>query len=139
MANRDARKAGRRSAQLAKLDAKGVEEAAFFWSCAKAARPRSHGAAGELFGKQLAAGINFAAYDAIPVKVALPAGLTGSAEVPALTSFGSLAGRVPGFLSENVKRMGYSVPTPIQKHAVGCGPPAPTTSHKRATSQSLVL
>jgi ATP-dependent RNA helicase DDX3X len=104
---------------------KGNAEADFFWACAaqamksngpKRSHPRN---ANELFGKQLTAGINFEQYDHIPVsrKCEGPT-VKACGVIPCLADFGALADRLPRFLFENVKRMGYVVPTPIQKHAV---------------------
>ena len=70
---------------------------------------RSHGNEAELFGKQLAAGINFAAYDKIPVSRTLPTPAyeaTVGREVPPLPTFGQLEAILPPFLHRNVQKMG---------------------------------
>eukprot|EP00600_Ochromonadales_sp_CCMP1393_P005763 CAMPEP_0174955638 /NCGR_PEP_ID=MMETSP0004_2-20121128/1091_1 /TAXON_ID=420556 /ORGANISM="Ochromonas sp., Strain CCMP1393" /LENGTH=1031 /DNA_ID=CAMNT_0016203585 /DNA_START=104 /DNA_END=3199 /DNA_ORIENTATION=- len=42
-------------------------------------------------------------------------------EIPVLSAFSELEGMVPPFVFQNIQRMQYEVPTPIQKHAVPLG------------------
>lgn len=69
----------------------------------------------ELFHRQGAVGIKFSSYDKIDVEVKGP---QGSETVPPLEGFSSLGSTLPPFLRENLRRMHYERPTPIQKHAV---------------------
>lgn len=64
----------------------------------------------DIFGSGIATGINFSKYDSIPVKV------SGENAPPAIASF-ETSGLRP-FLLDNVRKSGYTVPTPIQKHSV---------------------
>jgi len=64
----------------------------------------------ELFKLRISAGINFEKYKDIPVKV------TGENVPPVIESFEGA--RLRDLLMENVKKSGYSVPTPIQKHGI---------------------
>ena len=67
-----------------------------------------------LFGGQGTKGINFDTYEAIPVDVSGP----GADEIPPLTSFSELTSSICEFLAQNIRRMKYEVPTPIQKNAI---------------------
>eukprot|EP00613_Pedinella_sp_CCMP2098_P075128 CAMPEP_0171923748 /NCGR_PEP_ID=MMETSP0993-20121228/22419_1 /TAXON_ID=483369 /ORGANISM="non described non described, Strain CCMP2098" /LENGTH=565 /DNA_ID=CAMNT_0012561849 /DNA_START=29 /DNA_END=1723 /DNA_ORIENTATION=+ len=117
------RKGNRRAAQMAAVDAKSNQEADFFWACVARAQKgtgkRVHGKAEELFGKQLTQGINFAQYEQIPVsRSCRDPSVKACEQIPTLEHFRDLQRNLPPFLFQNVQRMGYSVPTPIQKHAV---------------------
>ena len=73
----------------------------------------SEQAAAQIFGAARTAGINFDQYDAIKV---VRSGLSPDTHVPELESFGMLTN--PDWLCNNIKRMGYEKPTPIQRHAI---------------------
>lgn len=67
---RKAKKASRRAEQLAKVDAKGEAEAAYFWECKercsrekKEAKPNE----AELFGRQTTVAIDFSKYEGVEV------------------------------------------------------------------------
>ena len=120
-ANREERKGNRRAAQQYKEEKKSADEAAYFFQCAKEMENGKRIAedpafsAGALFSAGGASGgINFDAYDAITV-TRNPSG--GPA---ALTDFAVLFNdaSVPKYLVDNVERIGYAKPTPIQKHAI---------------------
>merc|ERR1719334_1267358 len=72
--------------------------------------PKAEIDAEDLFSRGIASGINFSKYDSIPVSV------TGENKPSAIKSF-STCGLRP-ILVENVKKSGYVVPTPIQKHGI---------------------
>ena len=119
--DRTARKAGKRQAQLQKMDAKASEEANFFRREVQrlgGRRPQSKiRTITELFGTQGTAGINFSQYSAIKVS---RSGRDADA-VPSLPDFRQLASVIPPFLHLNLTaadRMNYSSPTPIQQHTV---------------------
>jgi ATP-dependent RNA helicase DDX3X len=59
-------------------------------------------------------GIDFDQYDAIKVERSGP----GAESVVPLASFAAIGDALPPFALENVGRMGYQRPTPIQKHAI---------------------
>jgi hypothetical protein len=67
-----------------------------------------------LFGAQGNVGIKFDTYESIPVEVSGP----GAEGIPPITSFSELSNSIPEFLAQNISRMKYDVPTPIQKNAV---------------------
>ncbi|KAL7739671.1 hypothetical protein ACLKA6_012226 [Drosophila palustris] len=64
----------------------------------------------EMFSSGISSGINFSKYDNIPVKV------TGENVPPAITSFDNAGLRK--IVLDNVKKSGYTVPTPIQKVSI---------------------
>jgi len=116
-----AKKAGKRSAQLDAVEKKMDADENYFWKCVGDVRRPGGGArvptAQELFARQGASGIDFKQYDSIPVERSGP----NSSHVPALNNFKLLANILPPFLHANLTdedRMGYTVPTPIQKHCV---------------------
>ena len=117
---KEQRKEGRRKAQSAAVEHKMDSDEAYFWNCVQNSRGKSDQhtpSAQVLYAKQGASGIDFKQYDNIPVERSGP----NSAHVPALGNFSLLAGVLPNFLHANLTRtdrMGYSVPTPIQKHCV---------------------
>jgi len=114
------RKVGKRAAQLAKMDEKAQAEADYFWDCkARSQRAGKSGAMqiesrAELFSNQCTFAIDFAAYDAVEVTRSGP----GAQSAKVLESFQDLGSNIPEFLSTNLSLMHYSVPTPIQKHAL---------------------
>jgi len=63
-----------------------------------------------LFANAISSGINFSKYENIPIKV------TGENVPPAITSF-ETAGLKP-LLLDNIKKSGYTVPTPVQKRTL---------------------
>lgn len=63
-----------------------------------------------MFGTAISVGINFDKFDKIEVKV------TGLKDVDPITTFEDSGLRE--FLKENVKRSGYTKPTPVQKYAI---------------------
>jgi ATP-dependent RNA helicase DDX3X len=108
-------------AQNAKVNAKHSSEANHFFSAARrnaGRRPPLQAGMSErdLFkpADQGAGGINFDKYDAIEVERSGP----GAGDVPSLDDFTALFAQIPKWLGQNVERMGYRKPTPIQKHAV---------------------
>jgi ATP-dependent RNA helicase DDX3X len=124
------RKAGRRSAQMAKVNAKGAAEAEFYFKLRASemrvsAKPQSRDTItrdrDELFDKSHgSSGIRFDEYEEVPVQRS-GGGSLDNGGPPALTSFtdlNSTALNVPQFLLENIKRCGYNRPTPIQAHCV---------------------
>jgi len=115
---RQARKAGRRADQLAKMDEKARSEADYFWECkAHGQRAGNSGAKqsqADLFGTQGTFAIDFAKYDAVEVTRSGP----GAESAKVLENFRDLGNALPGFLSKNLEMMRYSIPTPIQKHAL---------------------
>lgn len=70
-----------------------------------------------LFGKKTETTEHGFIDDNIPVERSGPR----SAEIPVLQSFNELDGKVPQFMMNCIKLMGYEKPTPIQKHAVPLG------------------
>jgi len=115
---RQAKKAGRRADQLAKVDAKGQAEADYFWEC-KARSRRGNKAAdtqseAEVFGRQGTFALDFSKYDSIEVTCSGP----GSDNHKAMQDFADLGKVLPSFLARNLELMSYRVPTPIQKHAL---------------------
>ena len=74
--------------------------------------------AGELFAQRNTnVGINFDQYDAIPVSRSGPP----SEEVTSLENFAALQAHLPEFLMDNLtspQKMGYTKPTPIQRHCI---------------------
>ena len=115
------RKARRTMAQNAKVNAKQSAEASHFFSAARrnaGRRPPLQAGMSEreLFkpAYQGAGGINFDKYDEIEVERSGP----GAGDVPSLDDFTALFAHIPRWLGQNVERMGYRKPTPIQKHAV---------------------
>lgn len=71
----------------------------------------------DLFGKQGSVGIKFNAYEAIPVECNGP----GSEDITPMASFNDLRESLPNFVLDNVLKMKYDIPTPIQKYAVPLG------------------
>lgn len=113
------RKSSRRNAQKHALDKKSDDEAAYFFRCAATAqnsenRNISQLSEAELFGPAVSSGIDFDKYDSISVVRSGP----DADIVPSLVNFESLFPNLPQFLVANIKRMNYSKPTPIQKHAI---------------------
>ena len=116
------RKSYRRDVQEECKQRKFERETDYFWSLVgrnrrQNSRPPTLSKDREermLFGGQGTKGINFDTYEAIPVDVSGP----GAEEVPALTSFSELSNSIPKFLGDNIGRMKYEVPTPIQKNAI---------------------
>lgn len=85
------------------------------WSRERGGHVRNSGLG--VFKEQGTSGIDFAKYDAIPVSRSGP----DSSGIAALDAFASLQKALPKFLSDNLMlpdRMGYNVPTPIQKHTI---------------------
>lgn len=128
MNNRAEKKQGRRAAQMAKVDAREQGEANHYWGeVAKFQRQRSSGGQGKppaaevaaveakLFGTQGSAGINFDQYDLIPVERSDAAAMMAA---PLDCGFSKLSHLYPPFLADNILKMRYDRPTPIQKHAV---------------------
>jgi ATP-dependent RNA helicase DDX3X len=74
----------------------------------------SHEILEAVFESSVAGGINFDKYDSITV---VRSGLSANI-VPALDSFEALHSKLPSFLVQNLKKMKYLKPTPIQKHAI---------------------
>lgn len=64
----------------------------------------------EIFGNGISSGINFSKYDNIPIKV------TGNNPPNVITTFEQSG--LSDFLMNNVKKSGYTHPTPIQKAAI---------------------
>ena len=62
----------------------------------------------DLWGSQTKSGINFSKYDSIPVKT------LGEIKPSSITNFQTSG--LATVLLENVRRVEYSVPTPVQKH-----------------------
>ena len=127
MSSREVKKAGRRAAQAATVEAKAAADAQYFWGVVAQESRRSGNQqqqqgvrAEDLFGKQLTQGINFDQYDAIPVSRSCDLAVKACEAIPDLADFAALGAdqRVPPFLFENVRRMGYSKPTPIQRHSI---------------------
>ena len=125
------RKAGRRNAQLQKVDAKGKAEADFYFKlrAEEMGRNQSNRTQSkdqirrdrdELFDKSHgSSGIRFDEYEEVPVTRSGPGAEPKGP--PALTSFNDLTDTklsIPKFLLENIKRCGYNKPTPIQAHCV---------------------
>jgi len=72
--------------------------------------PGEDPSADELFKSGISTGVNFRNYDHIPVKV------TGENNPPGIKKFEE-AGLRP-LLLENVKKSGYTIPTPVQKNGI---------------------
>lgn len=64
----------------------------------------------DIFGQEIASGVNFDKYAHIPVNV------TGNDLVPPMHSF--VACELSPLLAENIGKSGYTNPTPIQQHAI---------------------
>ena len=113
---REEKKARRRAAQNAKIEAKQGEEAKHYWQCAaRGGELVKQRTLEELYGHQ-STGINFAQYDAIPVT----RGRVSEKEVGPLRAFADVGG-VPPWLKKTLTssdRMNYDAPTPIQKHTI---------------------
>ena len=126
--SREERKGNRRNTQAFKVDKKQEEEAAYFFQCVDAIKTGRQKAAGEtytereLFGGDgktgtaaaSAGGINFDKYDSIVVTRSGP----HAYDAKALDDFQTLQIGLPSYLCENIRRMKYTKPTPIQKHAI---------------------
>jgi ATP-dependent RNA helicase DDX3X len=125
---REARKAYRTAVQSRQREKKLDDDANYFFStCMKyRTQPASNfpknisepmsGAEKALFGTITGTvGINFSAYEDIPVKRSG----ADSDKYPAMKTFqdAALAG-VPLFLQRNINLCGYTTPTPVQKHAI---------------------
>mmetsp|Transcript_13613 Transcript_13613/g.22449 ORF Transcript_13613/g.22449 Transcript_13613/m.22449 type:complete len:869 (-) Transcript_13613:698-3304(-) len=119
------RKAFRRNLQDDSTQRKMERETEFFWTvCNKnkkhrqqAPRMSAEKEERELFGKQGSVGIKFNAYEAIPVECNGP----GTENFVPMGSFDEVAERLPSFVMNNILKMKYDVPTPIQKYAVPLG------------------
>lgn len=64
----------------------------------------------DIFGQEIASGVNFDKYAHIPVNV------TGSDLAPPVHSFAAC--ELSPLLAENIRKSGYTSPTPIQQHAI---------------------
>mmetsp|Transcript_14494 Transcript_14494/g.24041 ORF Transcript_14494/g.24041 Transcript_14494/m.24041 type:complete len:765 (-) Transcript_14494:267-2561(-) len=117
----------RRNAQAQKVEQKNKENADFFWQCAQTEKINrekgiykkpSEASKKTLFARQESSGINFSQYDKIEVTRSGPEGCEA---IPEMDNFLKLKSVLPKFLADNLTnadRMGYSVPTPIQRHCV---------------------
>jgi DEAD/DEAH box helicase len=123
-----ARKLGKRALQLAAMAKKAETEDAYFRQCQRdARRQKSQGQMQpnvtkaretELFGTQTVQGINFAKYDDIQVEVKLPGSNQKDQTIVAMKHFEDLASTLDATLKQNIQRMRYTTPTPIQRHAI---------------------
>ena len=119
------RKAARRSMQDDSTQRKMERETEYFWTLCDKNRRFGQKApilptekeARELFGKQGSVGINFNAYEAIPVECNGP----GSEGISPMGSFDEIREKLPDFVLRNILKMKYDIPTPIQKYAVPLG------------------
>jgi len=126
------RKKGRRQKQLDTMQKKAQEEDAYFRSCKNSAQKQQYSDASkanqindnngkaretELFGKQIVKGINFDKYNDIHVEVKLPAGSNSTKAPEIMEDFSQLQHLTPQ-LKENIQKMKYTHPTPIQKNAI---------------------
>lgn len=116
---RQIKKAGRREAQFAKVDAKGQAEADYFWECkAKSRRGTKSGygeqSQAELFAQQTTFAIDFTKYESVEVTRSGP----GADSVQVMHDFQDLGTILPKFVATCLELMQYRVPTPIQKHAI---------------------
>lgn len=119
------RKAFRRNLQDDSTMRKMERETEYFWTvCEKNKKHRQQAYSlpvekeeRELFGKQGSVGIKFNAYEAIPVECNGP----GSEEIAPMGSFNDLRESLPKFVLNNIVKMKYDAPTPIQKYAVPLG------------------
>ena len=119
------KKARRRMLQDGSTQRKMERETEFFWSIVEKNKKFNQRPTAipeqvevkELFGKQGSVGIKFDAYEAIPVECNGP----GTEEFSPLTSFSDIKDRLPPFVVDNIARMKYDVPTPIQKYAIALG------------------
>jgi len=118
-------KAFRRDMKNNSTEKKMERETEFFWTvCSKnkehqqrAPRQPLDKEERELFGKQGSVGIKFNAYEAIPVECNGP----GSEDFTPMGSFNEIRDGLPNFVLNNILKMKYDVPTPIQKYAVPLG------------------
>lgn len=118
LSRRMERKSHVREEQVRKEQRKNEEEASWFYQLARrnaGRRPPFGDSERELFSNTGGGGgINFAKYDAITVK---RSGAQCEKNL-ALEDFNEIFSVVPTFLKDNLIRMQYRVPTPIQKHAI---------------------
>lgn len=130
------KKLGKRALQLAAMEKKAEAEDDYFRQCQREAQRQHHSTPitneareEELFGMQGAQGINFGKYDDIQVQVKLPDAFQKSNDkkhdiVRPLTHFDDLtttttaASTLDATLRQNIQRMRYTTPTPIQRHAI---------------------
>jgi hypothetical protein len=117
------KKQHRRVAQEELTQKKMEKETEYFWTLVERNKKQGirrmipgSGSSEEkkLFGSQGNAGIKFDSYDSIPVEKSGP---HADAAAP-MNSFTELTDSLPEFMAENLQRMKYDVPTPIQKYAI---------------------
>ena len=119
-------KAARRYAIEVSTKRKGDAETNFFWTQVQrnmnsGQKPRSGNSNEEtlLFKSNVTQDeAMMDVYNSIPVERSGPGN-----DIPILSSFQDLAstGNIPNYVLENIKRMHYENPTPIQKHAIPLG------------------
>jgi hypothetical protein len=134
------KKLGKRVMQLAAMEKKAGAEDDYFRQCQREAQRQQTSSPAsnysiinatreeELFGMQGAQGINFGKYDDIQVQVKLPDAFQKSNDkkndaVRPLAHFDDLTTTTAAFsldatLRQNIQRMRYTTPTPIQRHAI---------------------
>lgn len=123
------RRLGKRALQLAAMAKKAETEDAYFRQCQRDAQRQklslgqiqpnvTKARETELFGTQTVQGINFAKYDDIQVEVKLPGSKQKDETIVAMKHFEDLALTLDTTLKQNIQRMRYTTPTPIQRHAI---------------------
>ena len=116
-----------RNIQLHSLEQKANEEEEYFYHCVEMFKKTEHSGlhhhpdkrltVEQVFGSGTvggSGGIKFDQYEVIPVQRSGP----DADQVPAMENFLKLKDALPPFLVQNIDRMKYSRPTPIQKHAI---------------------
>lgn len=119
------RKNFRRNVQDDSTQRKMERETQFFWNVCEKNKKNNQPTPSlpvdreekELFGKQGTVGIKFNAYEAIPVECNGP----GTDGFVPMGSFNELRDNLPTFVVNNIVKMKYDIPTPIQKYAVPLG------------------
>jgi len=110
------RKAARRAQQQRNINAKTAADNEFYKQMVNRLQNKSvqRQQDASIFGSQGPTGINFDAY----CKIKVERSGREAYEAKAITMFSDLAEKLPSFLKNNIKRMKYKKPTPIQAHAI---------------------
>lgn len=135
------KKQNRRMAQEELTQKKMEKETEYFWTLVERNKKQSNrrinsngsgsGEEKKLFGAQGNAGIKFDSYESIPVEKSGP----HADAAPPMNSFDELIDSLPEFMTSNLQRMKYDLPTPIQKYAI----PLALLGHDLMCSAQTVL
>merc|ERR1719204_233581 len=110
------RKAFRRAQQQRNINAKTAADNEFYKQMVNRLqnKPAKRTQDASIFGSQGPTGINFDAY----CKIKVERSGREADEAKTIKMFSDLAEKLPNFLKNNIKRMKYKKPTPIQAHSI---------------------